>query len=64
MKFRLDGLVQQEDRFWYDYDFGDGWEHEVAVELAHTSATRGLPMRCERGPRHRLPGDTDQKSTA
>ncbi len=36
VKFRLDGLVQQEDRFWYDYDFGDGWEHEVAVELAQT----------------------------
>lgn len=29
---RLDELVGVKDRFIYEYDFGDGWSHEVVVE--------------------------------
>jgi Plasmid pRiA4b ORF-3-like protein len=34
VKFRLADVVRQDPRFHYDYDFGDGWEHEVVVERA------------------------------
>jgi hypothetical protein len=29
---RLGALVQPGDRFEYEYDFGDGWEHDLVVE--------------------------------
>lgn len=31
-RFRLDELVKPGDVIRYEYDFGDGWEHDVAVE--------------------------------
>jgi hypothetical protein len=30
--YRLNKLLKEGDRFKYEYDFGDSWEHEIAVE--------------------------------
>lgn len=32
VKYRLADLVSSGDRFLYDYDFGDSWQHEIIVE--------------------------------
>ena len=37
-KFRLDRLTA--NRIFYEYDFGDGWEHELVIE-EHTTAAEG-----------------------
>ena len=43
-KFRLGDLVQPADVIEYEYDFGDGWEHELAVEAsAPADAARVYP---------------------
>ena len=31
-RYRLCNLVDKGDRFEYEYDFGDGWKHEIKVE--------------------------------
>jgi hypothetical protein len=33
-KFTLGAVVSEGDRFAYEYDFGDSWDHEVVVERA------------------------------
>jgi len=35
-KFRLGGLTA--DRIFYEYDFGDGWQHELVIEERTTAA--------------------------
>jgi hypothetical protein len=35
-EFKLADVARADDRFHYDYDFGDSWEHEVVVERADT----------------------------
>jgi hypothetical protein len=35
-EFRLGELAHAGERFAYDHDFGDSWEHEVMVERADT----------------------------
>jgi hypothetical protein len=37
VEFKLADVAQYNDRFSYDYDFGDSWEHEVLVERADTT---------------------------
>jgi hypothetical protein len=36
VEFKFADIVQQDDRFRYEYDFGDSWEHEVVVEQTQT----------------------------
>ena len=55
-EYRLQDLVQNGGSFMYEYDFGDGWEHDVAVKRV---ATVGKPPRprCVAGARACPPED-------
>jgi hypothetical protein len=44
------------DRFWYDYDFGDGWTHDVRLESVADVTGDPLP-RCTGGARACPPED-------
>jgi Plasmid pRiA4b ORF-3-like protein len=44
------------DRFWFDYDFGDGWRHRVTVEAIEETADVEFP-RCIAGARACPPED-------
>lgn len=45
---RLDQLVSSKgDAIWYEYDFGDGWDHVLKVE--HVLDERPVTVRCLRG---------------
>jgi len=35
-EYTLRGVVELGDRFFYDYDFGDSWDHEILVERVGT----------------------------
>jgi hypothetical protein len=46
-KVRLDQVLRKpKDKLIYEYDFGDGWEHEVVVEelLPVVSGRKRYPM--------------------
>jgi hypothetical protein len=53
---RLGDLVGPGDRFTFEYDFGDGWEHQVVVEDVLPAAGRGRPV-CLAGRRSCPPED-------
>ncbi|MEW6750870.1 MAG: plasmid pRiA4b ORF-3 family protein [Candidatus Latescibacterota bacterium] len=57
-RVRLDQVVSgQKDRFVYEYDFGDGWEHEVLVEkVLEREVQRRYPV-CITGRRACPPED-------
>jgi hypothetical protein len=38
---QLDALVRARSRFVYEYDFGDGWEHEIVVEKVEPAKDDG-----------------------
>ena len=48
-RFRLGNVVKAGDRIEYTYDFGDGWEHEVAIEAAAEAETDGVYPACTGG---------------
>ena len=54
---RLDSIAQQGGRFFYDYDFGDGWEHEIKVEKILPAETAVHYPRCVDGKRACPPED-------
>jgi len=53
---RLGNLVGPGDRFTFDYDFGDGWEHQILVEEVLLAAGRPRPV-CLAGRRACPPED-------
>jgi hypothetical protein len=53
---RLQDLVRTGDSFRYEYDFGDGWEHDVAVRKVSTVGKPPQP-RCIDGARACPPED-------
>lgn len=53
---RLGDLVGPGDKFTFQYDFGDGWEHEVVVEDVLPAAGRSRPV-CLAGRRACPPED-------
>jgi hypothetical protein len=50
-------LLQSGDRLVYAYDFGDGWEHEVALEEIHPAPSGPHAPRCLGGERACPPDD-------
>jgi Plasmid pRiA4b ORF-3-like protein len=48
-RFRLGDVVKAGDRIGYTYDFGDSWEHEVAIEAAAEAETDGVYPACTSG---------------
>ncbi len=56
-KHRLGDLVGEKDRFVYEYDFGDDWEHLVVVEKVLPKTTRLLHPVCLGGKRACPPED-------
>jgi hypothetical protein len=56
-KVRLDGLVGAGQTLAYDYDFGDGWRHEVAIEKAVDFDRRWTLPLCIGGARACPPED-------
>jgi hypothetical protein len=55
-KARLSEVAAEKDRFHYDYDFGDGWEHEILVEKI-TPPDADLVAECLDGRRACPPED-------
>lgn len=55
-EYELQDLVGNGDSFLYEYDFGDGWEHDVTVKKVTTVAKPPRP-RCVAGARACPPED-------
>ena len=55
-KFRLHDLPKATTRFQYEYDFGDGWEHDVQVEKILPSGPKSAAV-CVDGRRACPPED-------
>lgn len=56
-KARLGSLVAEGDRFTYEYDFGDSWEHEIVVEEILPAGPGSATSRCLEGARACPPED-------
>jgi hypothetical protein len=54
---RLDKVAGAKSTFVYEYDFGDGWEHDVVVERVDTSGATDLVPVCMDGRRACPPED-------
>jgi hypothetical protein len=54
---RLDQLVAIGKKLIYEYDFGDGWEHEIKIEKALTPEPGMRYPRCTAGKRACPPDD-------
>ena len=55
---QLDEIVEKKkDRFVYEYDFGDGWEHVILVEEIMEPDPDAIYPRCVKGKRNCPPED-------
>lgn len=54
---RLDQVATQDDKLIYEYDFGDGWEHELIIEQAFPAEPAVRYPRCTEGRRACSPED-------
>jgi hypothetical protein len=54
---RLDDIVAEGDKLIYEYDFGDGWEHEIKVEKVFAPESEVRYPRCLAGKRACPPED-------
>lgn len=46
---RLNGVAKPKTKFAYQYDFGDGWDHEIRIEREVESDTGKRKARCVAG---------------
>jgi hypothetical protein len=56
-QFRIGDLVKTGDLAGYGYDFGDGWEHELAVEASAAADAAAVYPQCTGGEGACPPGD-------
>lgn len=56
-RIRLRDVADGVDRFQYDYDFGDDWQHEVIIEEIFASEKESRYPRCVAGKRACPPED-------
>ncbi len=56
-KIRLEQIAQTTSRFSYEYDFGDGWTHDVVIERAETATDVPHDRVCTDGRRACPPED-------
>ena len=54
---RLDQLVGKRDKLIYEYDFGDGWEHDLKIEKVFAPEPGVRYPRCTKGKRACPPDD-------
>lgn len=56
-KVRLDSIVGEGGTLVYEYDFGDGWEHDLKIEKIIPAETKTRYPRCLTGKRNCPPED-------
>lgn len=56
-KIRLDQIAQATARFTYEYDFGDGWTHDILIERAEPAVDAASDRICTDGRRACPPED-------
>lgn len=56
-KIRLDKIVSEDSTFIYEYDFGDGWQHELKIEKVLPAEAEVDYPRCLDGQRACPPED-------
>ena len=54
---QLDGIVKEGGKLIYEYDLGDGWEHEIKVEKVFDADPASRYPRCTDGKRACPPDD-------